>query len=227
MKLLLILNAMMFGLGLVTPSLGQELPSEFGQQPSEEVGEVADDPEKIGLHFQIGGFMSLWTNVEGGGKANYLVTGDLVGLNWSRTHSTFGGGIHFTADENGHRFGFKGLWRTPLVRDGEAYLQLSPGIYVRATDADNSPAIPGYFLEVELGLTSYFALVTGLEVLPYKDRYVGYDMNTQESIYEESGTATSLYLGAKVGQWPGFIMGVSALVVGAIAVASSMSGGFM
>jgi hypothetical protein len=227
MKLLLILNAMMFGLGLVTPSLGQELPSEYDKQPSGEVGEVADDPGKFGLHFQVGGFMSLWTNIEGSGKANYLITGDLVGLNWSRTNSTFGAGIHFTFDENGHRFGFKGLWRTPLVRGGGAYFQLSPGVYLFAADDYKPPSIPGYFLEAELGLTSYFALVTGLEVLPYKDREVGFDINTYESIYEESGTATSMYLGAKVGQWPGFIMTVSALVVGAIAVGSSMSGGVM
>lgn len=224
MKMFLIWSAMMFGLGLVTPGLSQELPPGYALQPSEEVGEDAVDLEKFGLHFQVGAFMSLWTNVNNG-KANYLITGDLVGLNWSRTKSTFGAGLHFTLDENGQRFGVKGLWRTPLVRGRDAYFQLSPGVYLFAADEDKPPSGPGFFLEAELGLSSYFALVTGLEILPYKDNYIGRDMNTDEPIYED-GIATSMYLGAKVGQWPGFYVTLVGLVVGGIAMASSLSGTF-
>ena len=209
MKMLLICSGMMFGLGLVTPGLSQELPPGYALQPSGEVGEAADDPGKFGLHFQVGAFVPLWTNFEGYGKANYLITGDLVRLNWSRTKSTFGAGLHFTLDENGQRFGIKGLWRTPLVRGRDSYVQLSPGVYLFAADDYKPPSFPGGFLEAELGLASYFALVTGLEILPYK-----------------SGTATSMYLGAKVGQWPGFFVTVVGLVVGGMAVASSMSGSF-
>lgn len=225
MKMSLIWSAIILGLGLVTPGLSQELPPGYALQSSGEVGEAADDPGKFGLHFQVGASMSLWTNFEDYGEANYLVTGDLVLLNWSRTKSTFGAGLHFTSDKKGQRFGVKGLWRTPLVRGRDAYFQLSPGVYLFAAGNNKPLSIPGYFLEAELGLSSYFALVTGLEILPYKDNYIGLDMNTDEPIYED-GIATSMYLGAKLGQLPAVIVTVVGLVVGGIAAASSLSSTF-
>ena len=153
MKMFLIWSTMIFGLGLVTPGLSQELPPGYALQTSGEVGEAVGDPGKFGLHFQVGAFMPLWTNFEGYGKANYLVTGDLVWLNWSRTKSTFGAGLHFTSDKKGQRFGAKGLWRTPLVRGRDAYFQLSPGVYLFAAGNYKPLSLPGYLLEAELGLS--------------------------------------------------------------------------
>ncbi|MCP4574076.1 MAG: hypothetical protein GY838_17080 [bacterium] len=134
------------------------------------------DPYQAVLSTQISCSQKPYTGrFQGRDKVNYLVTGDLVGLTWNRTKSTYGAGLRFTFDENGRRLGLKGLWRKPLRFGRDAYLQFAPGLYLSATTDYRTPGTPGYFLDTELGLTRYFALVAILEVLSYEQRYGGFD----------------------------------------------------
>ena len=54
----------------------------------------------------------------------------------------------------------------------------------------------------------------------YENRYAGYDMNSNGSIYED-GTAASMSLGAKLGQMPGFY--VTAVVLVVVGIAAGMA----
>lgn len=212
---------------MVSRASGQPLLDDTGSSPTAAASSGQDtgrDDGRFGIHFQAGAFTRLTTNIQYEGVSNYLVTADLVGLKWSRTVSTFGLGLHFTFDENGHRLGIKGLWRTPLTRGRAQYLQFAPGVYVSSTGDNYTFSKPGYFFEAELGLVKYFAIVAALEVLPMGEQEVGWDHDTWEPIYGEGGTATSTYLGAKVGQWPGAVATLVGVVVAGVVVASSMDG---
>jgi len=189
------------------------------QAPHEETDK---DDVGIGVHFQVGAFYRFAESVSEEKKQTYLATGDLSWLRWSRTESSWGLGLHFAFDDRSHRLGVKGLWRTPLKKGTWMYFQLAPGIYVGATDDAYDPKSPGFFLEAELGLARAFALVVKGEVIPYKNRTVGYSQP------KESGTATALFVGAKAGQEGAMAITVIAAIVGIVAMISfASSDGFI
>ena len=189
----------------------------------------------FGLHFQWGFMMRLADNMQAnmqpGTNTDYLITCDLVGLNWSRTESTWGLGLHFAYDENGQRLGVKGLWRTPLKKGTWSYFQLAPGVYVSSTDNRFKPKLPGFFLEAELGVARELAFVVAVEALPYENRYLRrvWVPATQDwAPYPPySGTATTVYAGAKAGQLGAMILTAIGLIAGIAVAASFNSGGFM
>ena len=182
------------------------------------------DGEGFGVHFQLGALIRVAANIQAETKQNYLFTGDLVGLNWSRSKSTWGLGVHFAFDDYGHRLGVKGLWRTPLKKRSWLYFQLAPGVYVSSTDESFDPDMPGFFLEVELGLAREIALVTVFEALPYKGRYVGRiqgaEIGTWVRQYEESGIVTSMHVGVKAGQLGAKVITIIGIVVGVVTLIS-------
>jgi hypothetical protein len=211
------------------PCLAQS--REFDEIMSDEgAAGVREDEGGFGFHFQLGYMHRVASSLSPGTKQNYLITGDLSGLNWSRKKATLGLGVHFAFDDSGHRIGVKGLWRTPLKKGTGSYFQLAPGVYVSGTDDLFDPRMPSFFLEAELGAVKELAFVAGVEVLRYENRHLGYtqvDSWTWEPRVEANGTATSFFLGAKAGQLGAMIIAASGLIAG-IAVAASMSqSGFM
>lgn len=214
-----------FHLALCTAATGQVDISEFEPPVAPDLQENTDrDDQGFGFHFQTGVFYRLATSVQAETKQTYLVTVDFSGLNWSRKESSWGLGLHFALDDSGYRLGVKGLWRTPLKKGSWMYLQLAPGVYVSSTDDTFDPKLPGFFFEVELGLGQELALVAATEILPYENRTVGrYQPNSSEygAPILESGTATTLFVGAKVGQEVAMFVTVIAAIVG-IAAAASM-----
>ena len=188
--------------------------------------EVADlDEGGFGLHFQLGAFYRLAANVRHETKEKYLFTADLAALEWSRTESTWGLGVHFAVDDDGHRVGVKGLWRTPLESGTWSYFQVSPGIYLSMTNNYFEPRFPGFFLEAELGLSRQFALVVGGEAQPYDGLIARYASPFDgHAAVEQSGTATALYLGGKGGQEGALVVGVLGLIA-LLAVGATMASG--
>jgi hypothetical protein len=205
---------------------GMEL--DKSQVPPEE---TELDDAGFGIHFQVGALYRFATSVEDEQKQTYLVTGDLCGLRWSRKESSWGLGVHFALDDSGYRLGVKGLWRTPLKKGSWMYFQLSPGVYVGSTDDTYDPKLPGFFFEAELGLAREFALVVAAEVLPYENRTVGWSQSNSWDYgtpIKESGTATALFAGAKVGQEGAAIATVIGAIIGIAVLASfAASGGVM
>jgi hypothetical protein len=203
---------------------------EFGQ-----VDVLPNDAELddagFGIRFQVGALYRLATSVEAETKQTYLFTGDLCGLRWSRQESSLGLGLHFALDDSGYRLGVMGLWRTPLKKGSWMYLKLAPGVYVGSTDDTYDPKLPGFFFEAELGLVRNFALVVAAEVLPYENRTVGWSESNNGGYgtpVMESGTATALFAGAKVGQAGVAIAAVIAVAIGVGVLASfAASGGVM
>jgi hypothetical protein len=197
-----------------------ETPATVGMEDADR------DAGGFGLHFQLGAAYRLAANVRHETKEKYLFTADLAALEWSRTESTWGLGGHFAVDDDGHRVGLKGLWRTPLKSGTWSYFQLSPGIYLSATDNHLEPRFPGFFLEAELGFSRLFALVLGGEARPYDalaDRY-GSPFDRHAAV-KQSGTATALYVGGKGGQEGALVVGALGLLALLAAGAAMASGG--
>ncbi len=218
MKMILMWSVMIFGIGLVTPTLGQELPSEYDKPSSEEDGEVEVDSGKFGLHFQVGLLGRFIGEPIMDNDTKWLFNADLSFTGLGGNRATWGIGLHLAGDD-GIRYGPKFLWRIPLGPSGRGYFQVAPGIYVGGEIEVFSLDAPGYLLELELGYTNYIALVVAVEGLKYKP------MNN--SIYyssvgdaSESEMFFSGYMGAKIGQWPGLLtlaigFGVAAASLGA------------
>lgn len=205
-------------LATVSSAEGQGQAYQDGAPPSVDESEAPVETGKLGLHYQVGGFLRAVTSYDGSGPGDYMLTVDLALVKWSRTKSTLGFGVRYSLDDDANRFGVKGLWRTPLHWGKSTYFQLAPGVHVWGNDAIHPFKIPGYFLEAELGLNHWFALVSSVEINPYEQS----DSNDQVT----SGVATSLYLGAKVGQKPALIASAVGIVVGVIAAGISLQNSF-
>jgi hypothetical protein len=217
---------------LGTPAIGQWSEEEIGSTLTPEQEEAAAaDQGGFGFHYQVGAMKPVATNMTDHAKADYVVTADLVGLTWSRTRSTWGAGLHFAFTDNGNRLGVKGLWRTPLKKGTWSYLQVAGGLYVTASEDAFVPKLPGFFLEGEVGLAREFALVVAVEAMAYEDLEVDYVMDPVTHDGRrilESGTATSISLGGRLGQVGGVALTVIGIVAGIAALASfAGSGGVM
>jgi len=228
-RLVTLLAALHLALG--TPAPGQTGYGEIETPETIGAAEGDRDEDGFGLHLQVGAFHRLAANILTEKTQSYLFTADLSGLRWSRTESTWGLGVHFAYDDDGHRLGVKGLWRTPLKRGTWSYLQVSPGIYVSATDNSLTSRFPGFFLEAELGLAREFALVVVGEARPYEDLTVYHGDPYNWIAYNEtkqSGTATALYVGGKVGQMGAVAVAVAGLIAAiVVGVSLASSGGVM
>ena len=218
-------------LAVCTAASGQAADPQVGATPAEQqTGADVQEEGGFGLHYQVGAMKPVASSLPDGAKADYVITADLLGLNWSRTRSSWGAGVRFAFTDNGNRLGLKGLWRTPLKQGTWSYLQVAIGLDITASDVF-VPKTPGIFLEGEVGLAREFALVLVVEAMAYEDLVVGYDPGTVYSgghSILENGTAISLQLGARVGQVGAAALTVIGLVAGLIAAASiGSSGGFI
>lgn len=229
MRVIMIAGAIQ--LAVCAPVSGQTADPQVGGTLSERPKEAdAADQGGFGLHYQVGAMKPVASSLPDNAKADYVITADLLGLNWSRTRSSWGAGVRFAFTDNGNRLGLKGLWRTPLKQGTWSYLQVAFGLDITASDVF-VPKPPGIFLEGEVGLAREFALVLVIEAMAYEDLVVGYDPGTGYSGGHpvlENGTAISLQLGARVGQAGAAALTVIGVVAGLVAAASiSASGGFM
>jgi len=250
----LVAMAVVIAIGLTTPAIGWATDTEQAQTSWAEVGEAAPTQESRVVEKYSGGFkiqyqVGFWYRLGGYRDAAeqdpWLFTIDLVGLVWDREHATWGLGGHLAYDSDGMRVGLKGLWRIPLGLSSASFLQISPGIYVYATDentrydysttwqgpygvylSEGKLDLPAFFCEAELGITDYFSLLTALEVLPFT-------WSTRSSYGEPSSAGShtetldwNWYVGAKLGQAPGIIATVLLGVgVAATAAVLASSGG--
>lgn len=172
-------------------------------------GETAHRRTPISWNIQAGIHARL-----GGERYNPRATGtmgtiDMSWLRWDRENPTWGLGIHAAlSDDGGPRFGPRGLYRVPL-KDPGSYVQFAGGVYLVAMDKEMTSTsnytrlnLPGYFLEAELGATSWLSVTLGAEALPLDIFETGV-WDTKNADPSDSMTITNYWAGAKLGGLPG------------------------
>ena len=191
---------------------------------------AAEDDEDRGfmVHYQVGFFARIAGSEPHHKNSDILATFDLAGVVGDPRRSRWGLGAHVALDGDGQRIGARFLWRAPLDRSGDSYVQFAPGIYIDSAGDSMSLTRPGYFCELEIGYRDGIAALISVEILPY-DRYLlGYVEDPDASyweddipVYEEAGTSVTVNAGLKFGQSPGVIATVVGAALAAIAIAQS------
>lgn len=155
---------------------------------------------------------------------------DLSWSKWQRNRSAWGLGLHGAfSDDGGPRFAPRLHWRTPLG-SGRTFVQAAGGVYLVAIDKEMSGPplsrinLPGWFGEVELGVSEAFSVVAGIESLPvdlFADD-LGYFEETEDATPIASSTIKNLWLGARAGGKAGVLVTLAgAAAVGILAAALS------
>lgn len=139
---------------------------------------------------------------------------DISWSDWQRGGSAWGLGLHAVfSDDGGPRFAPRLHWRTPLG-SGRAFLQGAAGAYLVAIDKEmfgpplSRIRLPGWFGEVECGVTDAVSLVAGFESLPvdlFAAGVCGSDCGEDPEPIA-STSITNYWLGARAGGKAGILM---------------------
>jgi hypothetical protein len=174
--------------------------------------------EKPSLHFQAGGFVRMLDQDVARDKGAWLLTGDLMVSRHAPTASGWALGARLALDDHGHRLGPRVARRFALGDGGRLYLQAAGVVYVAGEDNRLELERPTYNVELEVGYTELLALAIGLEALPFRDRFLGWDESDPadpRTIHDAAGTSLEAYAGIKAGQWPGAVAAVALMVLAA------------
>lgn len=174
------------------------------QQAFNEIGlaeAMADSSASTAFPFEIqtGMLFRLGGSEVRHGKSSYLLVGNFDYLSTQEPGWAFGGGARVIADDDGHRYGLRGVVRRRFEY-GRIYALAAPWLALGGHDNHRTLRWPGYGAELELGQEDWLAVTLGLEVVRYRDyqlsnNYSGLDVVT---VTQKKGTEVSWYLGGKL-----------------------------
>lgn len=192
--------------------------------PADTSGSSAEPGMRLSLQF--GWFVRAAGTRVRRDKEDFLLTGDLLALRRSPRRRTWGVGLRVAGDDDGGRWGLTGVLRWKMGTGRHGYCQIAPGVCFAGSDNRRTLRLPAPYLTAEIGNERSFAFCASVEVVPYRDYFLGSsdDLAAKDpwdthAVYDRRGTEVSWYLGGKLQNWKG----LTAFLVLGIAVGIALA----
>lgn len=148
-----------------------------------------------------------------------------VGYTFSHNDTgNWGVGLRMSLDADSNRWGVGALRKWWLDKKKYHYFQVNPGVMLVVNDDKLDADLPGWYVELELGWGPV-AWVTEYQVVPFKNRYGGYDSSLAyiDLPDQKNGVQTAWLTGMQMtdGHGLGFIV---ATLLATVLAAASISG---